>query len=610
METQKHNTEIVGMTTKQKLKELFKIYNISTVFYIDDEINLLDTGIIRIRGELEAIYNSGKEKYLESLNMDGLDISQPKEIVIDYFDSNWDNFDPNLREEIYNKILKINNVKIEKLDLNRAQKVTEQIPVDIYAISPNEWEEKLNTISDLVKDDQKILILVDEDLSHAGEKYIRIKGQDLIAKLRTLDVHDNIICALLTYKIAEAKDELEYRNDLISSRLSADLTVRDFYPLAKTRLDKPEIFADGIKKTLLNGHFEIVKNETVNVMKQSFAKATETINQFDAYDFESTILKTSLDEGVWVPETIFRISNISYEDELKKNMVDVEYAAKVNKELKESRKIAEIKFTIPDNYKPYSDKLKYRHSEIYENGGIINSLRKPIQNGDIFTIDNGYYILLAQPCDLMVRGTKKNFGDRKAQFASLVKMDFIRYSSKSQYTQDLKNNGNETKFILKYFSKNAKDLGIVDFHKYLIIDLNILDLCVFNPKGVCEINVLCPKDNVDTLTSAWEEHYAKVLAKFKKYYDEIKDIKTIFAEIKFKTTEESKKIEMVCKNSYSNLLLSTSDINIPGVEIDNDGILRFPINRTSKVKEPLSNIALEKYTQYLSRNAESHDFAK
>ena len=106
-------------------------------------------------------------------------------------------------------------------------------------------------------------------------------------------------------------------------------------------------------------------------------------------------------------------------------MSETHYPNKVNKEIKSSIRFGEVEFNIPDAYRPYSDKVKIRHKEIYSNGELINSLHKPIENGDIFQINDEKFILVAQPCDMMVRGKGNSAGKRTAKYVTLLQIDDI-----------------------------------------------------------------------------------------------------------------------------------------------------------------------------------------
>ena len=48
-----------------------------------------------------------------------------------------------------------------------------------------------------------------------------------------------------------------------------------------------------------------------------------------------------------------------------------------------------------------------QHKELYENPSYINKNHLPIELGDIFKKGSKKYILLAQPCDLMIRSNGK-----------------------------------------------------------------------------------------------------------------------------------------------------------------------------------------------------------
>ena len=68
------------------------------------------------------------------------------------------------------------------------------------------------------------------------------------------------------------------------------------------------------------------------------------------------------------------------------------------------------KFT--DSVKPQPELLKeiVKHQVFYD-GDYINGILSQISNGDIFKINDKYYMLICQPCNLALRGN----GSRNAK---------------------------------------------------------------------------------------------------------------------------------------------------------------------------------------------------
>src|SRR5947209_15820033 len=109
----------------------------------------------------------------------------------------------------------------------------------------------------------------------------------------------------------------------------------------------------------------------------------------------------------------------------------------------------------------------------------------PVELEDIFQTSSGKeYILIAQPCDRMVRGKT---GCRK----ETVNEAFV---AEIRLTPAKKAPGQAPIFELPYYRENG-DPAFVDFRHSRSTRLWILDLCAFSPNGVARfvVGADCPK---------------------------------------------------------------------------------------------------------------------
>lgn len=624
MAKNQNNNAVLIRPTSEKLRELLELLNITVVYYVDDENNLSDFDVQIVVGEIQKIYDSERETELEEIQLENWDRNLPREGVVDSLIEQWSLIGFENKIDLYRKILNISNGEDLQLDFKRAELVAKQIPSEmVKVLSPSEWDSEKTKILSILKEGEKALILFDEELKFAGGRFLSDKGQDLIVEVKKMNAGDKLICTLLTHKISSAKEELNFRNEIINERIDKDLDVNDFFPLTKQRLDDAEVFADGIKKVLINNYFEIIKKHTLEIITSSYRAASKKINDFDTYDFDATILKSSVKDGVWAPETIIRISDIVFESELKKSMVATDYVLKVNSEIKSSQKLSGIDFIIPENMQPYSDKLVLRHQEMYDSGDLINALRKPLENGDIFKIGDAQYILVAQACDMVVRKKGDQIGLRTAKVATLLKINDL---TSDKLIKEEKKTGDyfRDKYALHYFKSGSKDKGIVDFRDYLIVDIDFLDLCVFNKEGACRINLHKLEDK-RYLSKMWESRYDILIEKIRKFEREVFRVRnyskpnfmgrTIRKTIprKFQKYFESTKrmnSSMIEEKFYPRFILASTSPADNLVKMEKDDSFSFSAERIKKYKNDGASYLLEKYTRYLSRIAEPHDFAE
>lgn len=606
--------------TSEKLKELLDLLNIKIVYYVDDENNLSDFDVQIVLGEVVKIYGLQKEGELAAIQLNNWDRSLPQDESIESLRAEWPNITFENKKELYRQVLKISNGEDLQLDFNRASLVAQQIPAEIIKVlSPSEWDTERPTLTAKIQQGERALILFDEELKFAGGRFTSDKGQDLIVEVKKMGVNDKVICTLLTHKISSAKEELKFRNELIDERADKDLGVDDFFPLAKQRLDEAEVFADGIKKALMNRYFETIKKHTVEIIEHSYGEAIKKIKDFDTYDFDATILKTSVKDGVWEPETIIRISDIVFENEVKKQMVATDYTPKVNNELKSCEKFSWIEFDQPPNMQPYSDKLVLRHQEMYDAGDVINLLRKPLENGDIFQIGTSQYILVAQVCDMAVRKKGDTVGLRTAKIATLLKINPI---TPQKLKEELKKSDHyfSNKFLLDYFSSGTTDKGVIDFTDYMVVDIDFLDLCAFNQEGNCKIHLQNP-DNMEYVSGIWEKRYKILTSKIEGYNTKLSELRRYLQPNRiargirriapglFKRLRGNLNPALIEKELYPKFILASSSPIEDTVQVNVDGTFDFGAKRVAKFKDYGATYLLERYTRHLSRIAEPHDFA-
>jgi hypothetical protein len=476
-------------------------------------------------------------------------------------------------------------------------------------IHPSKWDEIKS--KDLQADSSKsqVLILFDQDLSNADGFELRT-GIQLIAELKKEPYFNKLTCILISNDIEETKDELPTRKKLLLT--TSDLTDSDFFPLSKKRMEVDDHFYDGIKKSLLNSHCEIIKAESSKIIIEAYKRTLDRVKEMNTYDFDHTIFQSSYEEGVWEAETLFRISQIIFDEEIKKEIIVKGFQKNVNGFIRESKRLSDIRFKIgSDLGEPYSEKYKLRHSEIYEAGEIINKLHKPIDNGDIFEIyegdddSKGYYILIGQECDLMVRNPS---GERESKLGYLFKVAIYRieefYELIKTHYEENKRDFFDSKFQLDYIISGQNNVGIISFKKPVIIDLKILELVVFNEDGEASFDT---KKNIDTsvLSFAWEARYNKAMDFFNtkagwatNSYNTLK---------KLKDPQDKSVVEHL--TSLNRLKLSIFRAEVGSARTLDKGMYKFGMRRVLNFRNPGSAILLDTYTKYQSRSAPPHDFA-
>ena len=122
-------------------------------------------------------------------------------------------------------------------------------------------------------------------------------------------------------------------------------------------------------------------------------------------DFDRIVFGSSRREGVWEPDTLLRVFGILMRREARSQLYQ---DADISTAVAEARRISAIPEDVAaalDEESASPEVLRIQRFESYESDDELNQFHVPIELGDIFERDsNGQrYILLVQPCDLMVR---------------------------------------------------------------------------------------------------------------------------------------------------------------------------------------------------------------
>ena len=87
-----------------------------------------------------------------------------------------------------------------------------------------------------------------------------------------------------------------------------NLETHQFVLIAKERPDRQLLgFATQIKLTVLNKHCNELKEHAINLLQAAHEQAANDLRSINIYDFEHIVFRSSHREGVWEPDTLFRI---------------------------------------------------------------------------------------------------------------------------------------------------------------------------------------------------------------------------------------------------------------------------------------------------------------
>ena len=243
------------------------------------------------------------------------------------------------------------------------------------------------------------LLMVDEDFSKE-EGGTRDTGITIIREVMSAAPADKILCALLSHNPRFQIETLHESWKTLCQR--EGLSQSKFVLIPKKLIrDLPMAFAWLVKLALLNGRVDSLKTTARMILQAAEENAQKRLDGIDIYDFDQIVFRSSRREGVWEPDTLFRVFGLFHQDETRKLAKQSAALYKLADGVRAISLISTSSFAAP-NY----NTMALQRLERYELAEYLNAHYVPIELGDIFqkTGDSAKrYVLLAQPCDLMVR---------------------------------------------------------------------------------------------------------------------------------------------------------------------------------------------------------------
>ena len=294
----------------------------------------------------------------------------------------------------------------------------------------------------------------------------------------------------------------------------------------KDRYFKYEISKDTLKDALAKLITDVSRScEYVHAIstlsnenKLSLAKAEEEILKSES--LFSKIIQTAHDEGVSPYEVMNEWLVLSQHYYFSNSMAD-----------KLGSLFSSSKVFLGHTPSLYSDtNINQMHLinsfEIFDT--YINKKYLPVAPGDIFQLNDKYYVLVGQACDTSCRSNMI----RKTNVAELLEASITtkKYSDKAQMISD--NAG--TSVIFRHFpiGDETKQLKI-DVNKLRTCPFDLLDLAAYNDNGDCKIDTKKPlsKTAENILPEGQREKYGLLQASLKNLFSKHLILETISNDI-------------------------------------------------------------------------------
>ncbi|HEX4114788.1 MAG TPA: hypothetical protein VHY18_02825 [Solirubrobacteraceae bacterium] len=378
-----------------------------------------------------------------------------------------------------------------------------QLPeeIDSDGMSLDEWRARSAELIEQ-SESKTTLILFDQDFHHEGgsDKEGQRAIEQLESKLNTLEKCGNVYYGLLTNTV-ELDEESEKREQIVKE---SKVDPARLVVISKRNLDEEdhdlERFAQRLRLTLLAPIYaqliERVTAERMDIQKG----AIEKFREIAAEEMEHMVVRSSDREGDWPPDTLIRILEALERADIRKRLRTDRPVGELTERLLRIAAIAppptpdapqEAVSTASEPIKPSTAKLKpplstaakILHAENYDDAKHVNELHLPIELGDLIEgptnkANKGLWVVVAQPCTLMVRGK----GDRKPELThmTLVKVE-QQSADASADAADL--------FELPYYLLAGDKIAVARLSRAAYVRSIVLDSCVLNEDGQAKLDL-------------------------------------------------------------------------------------------------------------------------
>ena len=390
-----------------------------------------------------------------------------------------------------------NRLRPDELSLLQAQKPHERerlspltdvknlLPtfVDFKPLSVAEWLATNEAL--LAPGHPPTLVFFDRNLTKAR---LGKKGGDSLAKKVALASDPAVFSGILTQDAPDPETEVTITEEL---RTKHKVLVP---ALGKHRTSDPQDFAAGLQLFLHIRSLDVIKSHALNALKAAFPEVRARVESV-GYSAMLASAKSAVDEGLFEGDGLLRIAR----NELRRRTTEHLHTGLPAKEQQAIRDatLGSITGALPRS--PQSDHLI--RDERFDSASYLSEFHVPTDIGDIFELtsregEKDYYLLLAQPCDLMVRrdGRRTDSG-RPFVLAKLEE-------------QPRGSTTNENRRVEIGAILDDDRIWCAKIKSTIYLSPQLLDACVLSPDGRARLR---PVSSIAPHPSAgWEKMHTKI----------------------------------------------------------------------------------------------------
>lgn len=581
---------------RESIAEIFDVLKITKAVYVDDIFESNDSQLDSLIGSLDAAIPEHMAELSEllpniALTAD-LDVWDPQ--VREW----WEDENDDEKSRVITEISALTGKSLTVLDYAASRRLKEILPenLPLIEVAPSTWDQ---SFLDGATAEARVLCLIDREFTYSRDVLPEriTDGTDVLKAAVANPANEEVVFALFSHTFSPGEELQEWRSIAIAKELETD----QFLPFSKRREANVLEFAIQLEMVVLNMFCDRLKKTAIESWERAQSEAETQFRNINVYEFEKMVLESTWKEGTWEPDTLFRIFQIFHRDAARTDVSRTEVAERVNTNAMLARRISKCRIHEPD---PNSqERWSIRHRELYEDGSSLNAFHAPLRTGDLFVDSkNHVYILLAQPCDLIVR---TDSGARKNRHVSLVTVKPLTRKALESDRKKAVDKGHAdflaTRGVLTYFIAGKDDLGLARFSENHVVAAELLDLAVLDPDGRCRIDVREEWAEPAQLSIGWRQRARELREEFKKRADLLEQQDGALAGVE---AGDRKAIWRALMPALAPPEMKLTEIPYSG------GVFDFGLRRCGHLREPGATRLLAAYTRYLSREAEEHDFGR
>lgn len=572
--------------TRAKLAQLFAHLKIAKIVFVDDKAELqTDAGaVIQLLAE--------KPEASETLvpYFAGVALQLENDALQEQLTARLAELDGNKLAELRGVLSAQSKDAFEREALGRLQ---DQLPDETKAhlLTPQAWHAQRATLIAECSEDRRTLFLFDQDLEVNEPGLGFHKGSDIISDMAEKEragFGTRWFCGMLTHTVEKGEEVASWRK----LEKSEKLDLRFFMPIAKATLDDAPAFYGAVYRTLINTYCETMKSLAADAFNTALEDALERFSDLDPIDFEHMIVKSSETEGVSELETLIRVYGIIQKDQVKTQILQQASVSEFSAAARTVKDIADIGRELSATSQERLHKLRWE--ELYESDELVNRYNDPLRNGDVFEIGEGaelkLWVLIAQPCDLMVRSNGERVREDNFKVAVLAPVRTRDLGIMTAMKDGLN-------FSLDHYDHNGAQSAVVQLADATPANLHVLDLAVLNKDGSCQISAVADPD-LSLPSKSWEKRDGRLRTHFAKVTRHIEEARRAHKDVVASLLAAAIVPRASPKKGFAKY--GTYD----------KGAYSYPIRRSCRIRDPLATSLLSAYSRFLARDAYEHDYSR